>query len=211
MLKVSFLLINFIIVKKYLVLHLFNEFNDSSMTIKRSILFVFVLLTIFSCGGKKNRGELIGVKQKKWFPEKPYGMTLVEGGAFIMGKSDEDVAQLNNAAARTVTVPSFYMDETEITNGEYRQFVYWVKDSVTMDMLARKIEEDPGEEGNTEAFSFIKVAIAVFPTFCASTVLISLPLSIISSRIALIITSLNRTSNAFSEAGQSRGAVLALP
>ena len=147
MLKVSFLLINFIIVKKYLVLHLFNEFNDSSMTIKRSILFVFVLLTIFSCGGKKNRGELIGVKQKKWFPEKPYGMTLVEGGAFIMGKSDEDVAQLNNAAARTVTVPSFYMDETEITNGEYRQFVYWVKDSVTMAMLARKADElDLGEE-----------------------------------------------------------------
>ena len=111
------------------------------MIIKRSILFVFVLLTIFSCGGKKNRGELIGVRQKKWFPEKPYGMTLIEGGAFIMGKSDEDIAQLNNAAARTVTVPSFYMDETEITNGEYRQFVYWVKDSVTMAMLARKADE----------------------------------------------------------------------
>ena len=73
-------------------------------------------------------------------------MTLVEGGAFIMGKSDEDVAQLNNAAARTVTVPSFYMDETEITNGEYRQFVYWVKDSV-MAMLARKADElELGEE-----------------------------------------------------------------
>ena len=40
-----------------------------------------------SCGNK--RGELIGVKQKKWFPEKPYGMTLVEGGAFIMGKQDD--------------------------------------------------------------------------------------------------------------------------
>ena len=153
MLKVSFLLRNFKIVKKYLVLHLLNGFKYSSMTIKRSILFVFVLLTIFSCGGKKNRGELIGVKQKKWFPEKPYGMTLVEGGAFIMGKSDEDIAQLNNAAARTVTVPSFYMDETEITNGEYRQFVYWVKDSVTMAMLARKIEYDPGEEGNTDGIN----------------------------------------------------------
>jgi gliding motility-associated lipoprotein GldK len=153
MLKVSFLLRNFKIVKKYLVLHLLNGFKYSSMTIKRSILFVFVLLTIFSCGGKKNRGELIGVKQKKWFPEKPYGMTLVEGGAFIMGKSDEDIAQLNNAAARTVTVPSFYMDETEITNGEYRQFVYWVKDSVTMAMLARKIEDDPGEEGNTDGIN----------------------------------------------------------
>ena len=80
-------------------------------------MLILILLTVLSCG-QKNRGELIGVKQKKWFPEKPYGMTLIEGGAFIMGKSDEDVARLNNAAARTVTVPSFYMDETEITNSE---------------------------------------------------------------------------------------------
>ena len=48
-------------------------------------------------------------------PEKPYGMTLVEGGAFIMGKQDDDMAQLKNANPKTVTVRSFYMDETEIT------------------------------------------------------------------------------------------------
>ena len=113
---------------------------------KRFVMLIFILLTVLSCG-QKNRGELIGVKQKKWFPEKPYGMTLIEGGAFIMGKSDEDVARLNNAAARTVTVPSFYMDETEITNSEYRQFVYWVRDSVTMSLLARKADElELGEE-----------------------------------------------------------------
>ena len=94
------------------------------MLIKR-LLFLFILsLFILSCGGAGNRGELIGVKQKKWFGEKPYGMVLVEGGAYIMGKSDEDLAQLRNAPAKTVTVPSFYMDETEITNSEYRQFVY---------------------------------------------------------------------------------------
>ena len=117
------------------------------MILKRLITLVFVLLTIFSCGGKKNRGELVGVRQKKWFPEKPFGMTRIEGGSFIMGKSDEDVAQLGNAVARTVTVPSFYMDETEITNGEYLQFVNWVKDSVTMAMLARKADElELGEE-----------------------------------------------------------------
>jgi gliding motility-associated lipoprotein GldK len=68
-------------------------------------------------------------------------MTLIEGGAYIMGKSDEDIAQLQNAPARTVTVPSFYMDETEITNSEYRQFVYWVKDSIALAMLARKADE----------------------------------------------------------------------
>ncbi|MEK9782504.1 MAG: SUMF1/EgtB/PvdO family nonheme iron enzyme, partial [Flavobacteriales bacterium] len=68
-------------------------------------------------------------------------MTLIEGGSFIMGKSDEDVARLQNAPARTVTVPSFYMDETEITNSEYKQFVYWVKDSVALALLARKADE----------------------------------------------------------------------
>jgi sulfatase modifying factor 1 len=108
------------------------------------VLFATVLLLI-GCGNK--RGELVGVKQKKWFPEKPYGMTLVEGGAYIMGKADDDMAQLQNAQAKTVTVRSFYMDETEITNSEYRQFVYWVRDSIALAMLARKADElDLGEE-----------------------------------------------------------------
>jgi sulfatase modifying factor 1 len=108
------------------------------------VLFAAVLLLI-GCGNK--RGELVGVKQKKWFPEKPYGMTLVEGGAYIMGKADDDMAQLQNAQAKTVTVRSFYMDETEITNSEYRQFVYWVRDSIALAMLARKADElDLGEE-----------------------------------------------------------------
>ncbi|MBT6161059.1 gliding motility lipoprotein GldK [Flavobacteriaceae bacterium] len=121
-------------------------------------LLVFVILTSFllSCGSK-NRGELIGVKQKKWYGEKPFGMTLIEGGAYIMGKADEDVAQLQNAPARTVTVPDFYMDETEITNSEYRQFVYWVKDSIALAMLARKADELELGEDNKDGigeFSF---------------------------------------------------------
>ena len=107
---------------------------------KKHIVLLTLSLFIASCGSK-NRGELIGVKQKKWFGEKPFGMTLIEGGAYIMGKSDEDIAQLQNSPARTVTVPSFYMDETEITNSEYRQFVYWVKDSTALSLLARKADE----------------------------------------------------------------------
>ena len=108
------------------------------------ILFAAGLLLI-GCGNK--RGELVGVKQKKWFPEKPFGMTLVEGGAYIMGKADDDMAQLQNAQAKTVTVRSFYMDETEITNSEYRQFVYWVRDSIALQMLAAKVEELNEEAG----------------------------------------------------------------
>jgi len=117
---------------------------------ERLFLIILTIFLFLSCGNK--RGELIGVKQKKWFPEKPYGMTLVEGGAFIMGKQDDDVAELKNANAKTVTVRSFYMDETEITNSEYRQFVHWVRDSIALAMLARAVY-DPnatGEEASTE-------------------------------------------------------------
>ncbi|MBA22102.1 MAG: gliding motility lipoprotein GldK [Flavobacteriales bacterium] len=112
---------------------------------KKIFVLIATVLLLIGCGNK--RGELVGVKQKKWFPEKPYGMTLVEGGAYIMGKADDDMAQLQNAQAKTVTVRSFYMDETEITNSEYRQFVYWVRDSVALAMLARKADElDLGED-----------------------------------------------------------------
>jgi gliding motility-associated lipoprotein GldK len=56
-------------------------------------------------------------------------------GSYTMGSGDQDVpyAHLNNP--RTITVTAFYMDETEITNNEYRQFVYWVKDSIARRML----------------------------------------------------------------------------
>ena len=106
---------------------------------KKIFILIAAGLLLIGCGNK--RGELVGVKQKKWFPEKPFGMTLVEGGAYIMGKADDDMAQLQNAQAKTVTVRSFYMDETEITNSEYRQFVYWVRDSIALQMLADKVEE----------------------------------------------------------------------
>ena len=116
---------------------------------EKYLLLIVSIFLFLSCGNK--RGELIGVKQKKWFPEKPYGMTLIEGGAFIMGKQDDDIAQLKNATAKTVTVRSFYMDETEITNSEYRQFVHWVRDSIALSMLARKSDElNQGEETSTE-------------------------------------------------------------
>jgi gliding motility-associated lipoprotein GldK len=126
-----------------------NKAGLNKILMKRLLVLLVLGFVSVSCGSK-NRGELLGVKQKKWFGEKPYGMVLVEGGAYIMGKSDEDLAQLQNAPAKTVTVPSFYMDETEITNSEYRQFIYWVKDSTALAMLARKADELELGEDNKE-------------------------------------------------------------
>lgn len=102
-----------------------------------SIAFVFLLS---SCGSK-SKGELVGVQGKKWYPEKPYGMELIPRGSFIMGKSEEDMGNVLNAPTKTVTVRSFYMDDTEITNSEYRQYVEWVRDSVVRAKLAILAEE----------------------------------------------------------------------
>lgn len=109
----------------------------------------FIAITVISalmvgCGGSSDKGELVGVKGKKWHPEKPFGMTLVPGGSFIMGKSDDDLANVQDAPTKTVTVRSFYMDETEITNSEYREFVEWVKDSTIRVRLAILADEVGG-------------------------------------------------------------------
>ena len=107
---------------------------------KKFIAFAALASILSSCGSS-DKGELVGVKGRKWHPEKPYGMTLVPGGAFIMGKSDDDLANVQDAPTKTVTVRSFYMDETEITNSEYKQFVSWVKDSTIRMRLAIMAEE----------------------------------------------------------------------
>lgn len=125
------------------------------MNMKKFALLTTVLALLVSCHSG-DRGELVGVKGKKWHPEKPYGMTLVPGGAFIMGKSDDDLAGINDAPTRTATVRAFYMDETEITNSEYRQFVNWVRDSIIrtkLAILADEIGMTP-EDGGIGEYAF---------------------------------------------------------
>ncbi|MFT5760990.1 MAG: sulfatase modifying factor 1 [Polaribacter sp.] len=108
---------------------------------KRVALFALIVTMLYSCGSN-DRGELTGVNSnRKWFAEKPMGMTLIPGGSFTMGKQDEDVMGTLSAPTKTVTVRPFYMDETEVTNSEYKQFVYWVRDSVVRTQLALKAEE----------------------------------------------------------------------
>ena len=106
-----------------------------------SIAFVF----LFASCGSNSKGELVGAQGKKWYPEKPYGMELIPRGSFIMGKSEEDQAKVLNAPTKTVTVRSFYMDDTEITNSEYRQFVEDVRNNI----LREKLAEMADLEGKT--------------------------------------------------------------
>jgi formylglycine-generating enzyme required for sulfatase activity len=54
------------------------------------------------------------------------GLILVEGGTFTMGRAEQDVMyDWNNRPAR-VTVSSFYMDQTEVTNFHWLEYLYWI-------------------------------------------------------------------------------------
>jgi len=55
------------------------------------------------------------------------GLVLIEGGRFTMGRIAQDVLLDWNNVPRTVTVSSFYMDETVITNLDYREYLYWLR------------------------------------------------------------------------------------
>ena len=69
-------------------------------------------------------------------------MVFVPQGSYNVGPSDQDVAWAQNTFSKTVTVDPFWMDETEITNNEYRQFVFWVSDSLFRELIAEVMEEE---------------------------------------------------------------------
>jgi len=110
----------------------------------KKILFFGLIITILSSCGNSGNGELIGIQDRAiWQPTDPYGMVFIPQGSFVMGPSDQDVPFANVTAAKMVSLAAFYMDETEITNNEYRQFTNWVRDSI-----ARRILGDAGIEGH---------------------------------------------------------------
>jgi len=95
------------------------------------VVIVGFLAILSSCrtGGG---GELTGVPQKSFRAEVPYGMVYIPGGSFLMGQTDQDVTFSQIAQTKQVTVGPFFMDQTEITNSQYKQFVFWVRDSIAI-------------------------------------------------------------------------------
>ena len=107
----------------------------------KKLVVISILVALLSSCGSVNTGELTGVDNRPaGFTPEPFGMVLVPEGSFNLGPSDEDVTYSMNAQAKTVSVQSFWMDETEITNNEYRQFVYWVRDSLAYRLLGEQLE-----------------------------------------------------------------------
>ncbi|MCT4646883.1 MAG: SUMF1/EgtB/PvdO family nonheme iron enzyme [Carboxylicivirga sp.] len=109
---------------------------------KKVLAISVVFITILTGCGQSSGGELTGVARRASFYEPdPFGMLFIPQGSFNMGPNDMDVANTMTAQSKTVSVRNFWMDETEITNSEYRQFVYWVRDSIARRLLGEQFEE----------------------------------------------------------------------
>jgi gliding motility-associated lipoprotein GldK len=86
--------------------------------------------------GLPDDGQLHGVAPAaKYNLSKPPGMVYIPPGTFHMGPSDEDMNYAFTARNKQVSINGFWMDATEITNNEYRQFAYWVRDSIAATMM----------------------------------------------------------------------------
>ncbi len=109
----------------------------------KNVLVLSVLLVTFLSGcSNSGGGELTGVARRgTFFEPDPYGMLFIHQGSFNMGPNDQDAAWSLTSQTKTVSIRSFWMDETEITNTEYRQFVYWVRDSIARKLLGDQFEE----------------------------------------------------------------------
>ncbi|MCE2789633.1 MAG: SUMF1/EgtB/PvdO family nonheme iron enzyme [Saprospiraceae bacterium] len=80
-------------------------------------------------GWKYNDAEWGGFEKKQYEGQiDGPNLVLVEGGTFTMGQTQEDIVWEYNYTPRRVTVSSFYMDETEVTNSNYREYLWWLKD-----------------------------------------------------------------------------------
>ncbi len=109
-------------------------------------LLLFFLIVITSCG-KQETGQLTGARNRPaWGGINPFGMVYVPSGTLIIGQSDQDIFQAYTQKQKNISISGFFMDDTEITNNEYRQFVEWVRDSIAHEIMGNKKTDDFGNE-----------------------------------------------------------------
>ena len=105
--------------------------------LKLCLVLVLPALLVSSCkeserssstGWKYNDAEWGGFEKLDYEGQRT-GPNLVpiEGGTFVMGTTEADVTYEWNNVARRVTVSSFYMDETEVSNIDYKEYLFWLR------------------------------------------------------------------------------------
>ena len=135
-----------------------------------SAVMAVVVITITSCMGAlsnamANGSELIGVRGTSVGETTPFGMVAVNKGRLKIGLEENDTLWGSDFPRRDISVDGFWMDQHEVSNAKYRQFVFWVRDSIIRERLADpayggdetyKIEEDKYGEPVTPHLNWAK-------------------------------------------------------
>ena len=131
--------------------------KTKSLFLLAAAILCLTLASCFKSSTSANAvgGELTGVRGSSYSEPTPFGMVPVHKGSLKVGLEQNDTLWGAEFPARDISVDGFWMDEHEVSNAKYRQFVYWVRDSIIRERLADpayggdetyKIEED--KEGN---------------------------------------------------------------
>jgi len=130
--------------------HFKNYLTKTRVPVMKNIsrlLVALIGITILASCAQRDNGQLVGVLDRPaWNGINPYGMVYIPSGTLHIGPSDQDVNHTLVQRPRTISIQGFYMDDTEITNNEYRQFVYWVRDSIALTRMGYFVEDDDGNE-----------------------------------------------------------------
>jgi gliding motility-associated lipoprotein GldK len=123
------------------------------MKVTSLISMLIAAVIMAGCGkfgkskGLPDDGQLHGVAPAgRYILPKPPGMVYIPPGTFHMGPSDEDINYTFTARNKQVSISGFWMDATEITNNEYRQFTYYVRDSIAAKLMGYVKQGADGNE-----------------------------------------------------------------
>ena len=104
---------------------------------------IVMSLTLLSCMGTQlggmstmQGGEVTGINGTAVNEPAPYGMVLIQRGSIKVGDENVDSLWGSSTPVKNISVDAFWMDEAEVSNAKYRQFVFWVRDSIIRERLA---------------------------------------------------------------------------
>ena len=108
-------------------------------TLAKISVAAVLIVAVFAFGRKnKNTSSVTGWKyndpattdfvvKKGLKTQVPPGMVAIVGGSFTLGEKTEFITQPRNNRQRRITVSSFYMDQYEIRNIDWREYSNWMR------------------------------------------------------------------------------------